>query len=93
MLTITESAKQLLKEILETHSDDPNKVIRLVLESPGQLGLALGTERKDDQVIEHEEAKVLVVSKELMPAVEGVTLDVEDTENGPKLTAIKEKTG
>jgi Fe-S cluster assembly iron-binding protein IscA len=92
MLTITESAKQLLKEILKTHSDDSNKGIRLVLESPGQLSLALGTEEKDDQVIEHEGAKVLLVSKELMPVVEGVTLDVEDTANGPKVVALKEKT-
>ena len=92
MLKVTESAKQLLKEILETHSDDPNKVIlRFTLKPPGQLGLVLDTEQKGDQVIEHEGKKVLLVAPQLMPAIKGITLDVEVTADGPKLVVHKEE--
>ena len=91
MLTVTESAKQFLKETLAAHSDDLEKCQRLVLEPSGQLGLVLGIEGKDDQVVEHEGAKVLLISPEVAPAVEQLTLDVKDTADGPQLVVLKEK--
>jgi Fe-S cluster assembly iron-binding protein IscA len=90
MLTVTEGAKQLLKEILTTHSDDPDMGVRLTLKPPGQLGIILDSEAEDDQVIEHEGSKVLLVAPELESALEEVTLDVEDTDEGRKLTVRKE---
>lgn len=90
MLTVSESAKRRLKDILVAHSDDPRLGVRLVLEMPGQLGLALGVEELGDQVVEHEGSKVLLVASGLEPVVEGVTLDVENTSDGTKLVAQKE---
>jgi len=85
MLTATESAKSLLKEILTTHSDDPEMGVRLASDPQGQLGLVLGKEQPGDQVVEHQESKVLLVASELALALEEVTLDVQDTDDGPKL--------
>jgi len=85
MLTVTESAKQLLKGILTAHSDDPEVGIRLSLKPPGQLGIVLDREAEGDQMVEHEGAKVLLVASDLALMVQGVTLDVQDTEDGPKL--------
>ena len=91
MLTVTEDAKQLLKETLRAHSDDPEVVLRLSMKPPGQLGILLDNEAEGDQVIEHEGVKVLLVASELAPMVEGVTLDIQDTPDGPKLVVTKEK--
>ena len=85
MLTATESAKSLLKEILTTHSDDPEMGVRLASDPQGQLGLVLGKEEPGDQVVEHQGVKALLVASELAPSLEGVTLDVQDTDDGPKL--------
>ncbi len=93
MITVTDSAKEHLKNILLAHSDDLDFSLRLVAKPAGRLGFVLESEAKEDgQVIEHEGAKVLVVSSELMSVVEGMTLDIQDTAEGPKLIAVKEKT-
>ena len=89
MLTATESAKSLLKEILTAHSDDPEMGVRLASDPQGQLGLVLGKEQPGDQVVEHQESKVLLVASELALGLEEVTLDVEDTADGPKLVCKK----
>lgn len=89
MLTVTESSKGLLKEILIAHSDDPEMGVRLLLNSPGQLGLVLGEEEPGDQVVEHQGSKVLLVSSDLAMALEEITLDVRDTDDGPKLVVQK----
>ena len=90
MLTVTESAKQLLKKTLLAHTDDPEISLRLSLKAPGQLGIVLDREAEGDQVVEHEGAKVLLVASELAPTVDGVTLDVQDTPDGPKLAVSKQ---
>jgi len=90
MLTVTESAKQLLKETLTAHSDDPEVGLRLEFNPPGGFGIVLDREAEGDQVVEHEGAKVLLVASELAPVVEAVTLDVQDTPEGPKLAISKE---
>lgn len=94
MLTVTESAKQLLKETLQAHTDDPEIGLRLSPREPGepgQLGIVLDREAEGDQVVEHEGAKVLLVASELAPAVDGVTLDIQETTDGPKLAVSQEK--
>jgi Fe-S cluster assembly iron-binding protein IscA len=90
MVTVTDSAKGLLKEILTAHSDDPQMGVRLALDPQGQLGLVLGEEEPGDLVVEHQESKVLLVPSELASALEEATLDVEDTADGPKLIVEKE---
>ena len=90
MLTVTESAKQLLRETLREHSEDPETGIRLSVKEGGQFGIVLDSESEGDQVVEHEGAMVLLVAPEMATALEGNTLDVQDTEEGPKLFLSKE---
>jgi Fe-S cluster assembly iron-binding protein IscA len=85
MLTVTEGAKQLLKETLREHSEDPETGIRLSVKEGGQFGIVLDTESEGDQVVEHDGDKVLLVAPGLSTVLEGKTLDVHDTEEGPKL--------
>jgi Fe-S cluster assembly iron-binding protein IscA len=90
MLTVTESAKELLKEVLVDNSNDPEIALRLKFEPPSEFGVVLGREEEGDQVIEHEETKVLLVAPELAQQVEGVTLDVQGTGEGAQLVMHKE---
>ena len=89
MLTVTESAKQLLKKTLRSYSDDPEAGLRLSVDSGGQFGLKLDIESEGDQLVEHEGAKVLLVAPGLAPVLERSTLDVQDTADGPKLVISK----
>ena len=90
MLTVTEGAKQLLKETLTAHSDDPEVGLRLSFNPPGEFGIVLDREAEGDQMVEYEGAKALLVASKLAPVVEGVTLNVQDTPEGPKLVISKE---
>ena len=90
MLTVTESAKQLLKEILLDQADDPEMGLRLSVRPPGHFGVSLDREAEGDQVVEHEGAKVLLVAPEIAPLLDGKTFDVQDTAEGPKLVILQE---
>lgn len=90
MLTVTEGAKQLLKETLLAHTDDPEVGIRLSVKPPGQFGIVLDKEAEGDQVVEHEGVKVLLVASELGALLDGKTLEVQDTPDGQKLVVLKE---
>lgn len=89
MLNVTDGAREELKKTLSAHTSDPEVSLRLELKSPGQLGLSLGKETEGDEVVEHEDTKVLLVAPDLAPTVEGVTLDVQETEEGTKLVVNK----
>ena len=90
MLTVTDSAKEHLKETLLGNTDDPEIGIRIRLGPGRQFGLVLDREAEGDQIVEHDGLKVLLVGQELATIVELVTLDVQDTPDGPKLIVVKE---
>ena len=90
MLTVTEEAKQILKEKLLDNTDDPELGLRLKGGPGGQLGLVLDKEVPEDYVVEQEGAKVLLVGEELADVVDELTLTTEDTPEGPKLIIRRE---
>jgi Fe-S cluster assembly iron-binding protein IscA len=90
MLTVTDNAKDKLMETLLANTDDREIGLRLSMKSPGRLGLVLDRESPTDDVIEHEGLKLLMVGTELVGLLEGATIDVQDTPDGPKLVVLKE---
>ena len=94
MLTITEAAKDYLKVKLEANTKNPKACTRLTLVPPEneQLNLVLdeGGENKGDQVIERDGVTVLAVAPELEPMLNGITLDVRDTDKGQQLVIMRE---
>jgi Fe-S cluster assembly iron-binding protein IscA len=94
MLTVTKAAKDYLKEKLETNTKNPKACTRLIPVPPEnkQLSLVLdeGGENKGDQVIEHDGVTVMAVAPELEPMLNGITLDVKDTDKGQQLVITKE---
>ena len=97
MLTVTENAKKSLKEVLVANTDDPETSLRLFLKkSPEGFGLMLDKEAPSDFVVEQEGSKVLLIGPELIDILETATIDVLDTEDGPKLVvsgSYKDKQG
>ena len=89
MLTVTEAAKQLLKETLLANTDDQEAGLRLTMKSPGQLGLVLDRQSPGDSVIEYEGSKVLLLEHEIAELLKEVTLDVQDTPDGPQLAIFQ----
>ena len=89
MLTVTESAKAELKRVSSQDLDQPEAVLRLVTDEMGQLSLVADVEKESDQVIKHEETTLLVVDEQLSTALEGVGIDCQDTDAGPRLVLFR----
>ena len=85
MINITERAKQELSKILSEKVDWPGARLRLVDRGQGNIGLGIDIEQAGDHVVEYEGTKVLVVESELATSLTGITLDIDDTEEGTEL--------
>lgn len=85
-MIVTDEAKNKLKETLLANTNDPEVCLRLVMNSPPKLGLALGLvldkEAEGDEVIEHEGSKILLIGKEMADTGNNFTLDSQDTPDG-----------
>ena len=88
MINVTERAKQELKRILTDHVDHPQAVLRLKTNDQGQLGLSIDIEMPGDQAVEYEGSKLLLVGSELADQLEGVSIDVDDTDEGCQLVIV-----
>jgi Fe-S cluster assembly iron-binding protein IscA len=78
MVTVTERARERLKELLEARTEDTSVGLRLELTPSGEFGVFPDQERVDDQVIEHQGAAVLLVGQEIAQRVEDTTIDCDD---------------
>ena len=90
MLSVTKRARDELKRMLTGKVDNPQAGLRLTADDSGQLGLIVDIETPDDQVVEHDGSKVLIVKNTLAADLEGITIDVKDTSEGPRLVIVKD---
>ncbi len=90
MIGVTERAKQELKRVLIDNVEHPPAVIRLTATEEGTIGLGIDLESPGDEVVKHEGSAVLVVEKNLASSLHGLTLDVQDTADGPQLAISEE---
>src|SRR5438477_364633 len=51
MVTVTERAKEKLRELLQTETDDPSVSLRLASAPSGEFGMFADRERDDDQIV------------------------------------------
>jgi len=93
MLTVTENGKEELKRMSSQVVEQPGSTLRLVANEQGQLGLIADTEKEGDQSIEHQGETILLVDKMLSEALEGVCIDCQDEEEGPRLILTTTDTG
>ena len=86
MITVTEEAKELFRNV--EHPE--GTILRLdpvTDESTGetQIGLSAGEPRGDDQVVEHEGQDLLHIAGPVSEALDGSTLNLVDTPEGPAI--------
>lgn len=89
MIDITESARYELKRLLSSKVDNSYARLRLIARGKGNLGLGIDIELPGDEVMEHEGSGLLVVERELAASLKGITIDVDDTAEGPQLVIIE----
>jgi len=91
MINVTEPAKEELKNILSEKNDSETRTyLRLTQTAPGQFDLISDKEQEGDHVIEHQGSKVLVIGTELVAILDGLTIDCEDSPQGPNLIMFEE---
>lgn len=84
MLKVTDEARNHLAELLERAQAPEDAAIRLV---PGQQGLELKLDREQpgDTAFEKQEQTVLLVGESIATHLDEATLDIEKTDEGPRL--------
>jgi Fe-S cluster assembly iron-binding protein IscA len=82
MLTLTPTARARLSEMLDGRPD--HVAVRIVF-GDGRMKVRPSTHRRGDEVFNHENRAVLLLDEKVAEHLGSKTLDVRDTENGPKL--------
>ncbi len=90
MIEVSDQAKVELKKILMNYVDNPQAGLRLAPAESGLFGLGIDVEMPGDEVVEHEGSKVLIIAKELAVNLKGITMDVQDTPDGPKIVLLEQ---
>ncbi len=92
MLTITESAAQELRAILEASAADSGHVLRIDTECDG-FSIWLGPEMEGDTLVGSEDTVLLRVSPELSHYLvdASVIIDCRQSTDGPRLVVYREE--
>jgi len=88
MLTVTAKAKDKLKEALQQQGDS-QMAFRIVPSpsNPGQLQVALDKPKEEDQVVETEDGKkLLLIGPDLVPTLDRIVMDYQETSQGSGFT-------
>ena len=89
MIEITEHAKEELNRLLEAKVDWPGALLRLIDRGEGKLGLGIDIQKPDDFVIDYQGRRLILVETVLADHLAGITLDVDNTPDGPELVIIE----
>lgn len=90
MVTVTDSAIQELRRIVETSSLAPGKYLRLatppVWTGAGDFGIVVDEERVEDDVVAVQGIKVLLVDPGLSEGLSNAVFDFKESPDGPRFT-------
>jgi hypothetical protein len=90
MLQVSPAALLVLKQALDTEREEEGHVFRLDFEDD-QFVLHLEDPREDDIHFEHVGEAVLAAPREVATSLlDATTIDLESTEDGPKLVLVAE---
>lgn len=86
MITVTEEARELFLTV-ERPEGTILRLDPVVDETTGetQIGLSAGEPQGDDQVVEHEGESLLHIAAPVSEALDGSTLNLVDTPEGPAI--------
>lgn len=87
MMNLTESAGGFLSKVLDEAQASPDTAVRLAVEGDG-VQSTLDTVRPGDTTYNHEGRKVLLLDTRASRVLADRTLDVQPTEEGPRLSIV-----
>lgn len=90
MVHVTDKAKQELKKLLTAKVDWPGARLRLIDRGQGVLGLGIDLASPGDEVVEYNGEVILVFEPDITTSFQLVTLDVDETPDGPELVIIED---
>jgi Fe-S cluster assembly iron-binding protein IscA len=85
VIEISDRAKVELKKLLLAKVDWPGARLRLLDRGGGKLGLGIDIEAESDRVVEYEGDVLMVVEDELASRIDGIMIDVDNTDEGVEL--------
>ena len=85
MVTVTEHAAQLLKELQEGHEESADKVLRLVNRDDG-FQFAFDERQEEDQIVQSGDTDVLLVGADVAELLGEAIIDCQETPAGPRFT-------
>ncbi len=90
MIGVTERAKQELKGLLTKDTPVSEEIcVRLRTDSEGKLGLGFDIEKPDDETLECDGKKLLVVESALAGKLENTAIDIVDSKEGKKFVIVE----
>ena len=91
MVTVTALAAEKLNEGLQAATTDPEVCIRLALSSsvPNRIEMVLDKAKEEDQIVENEGTKLILLDPEIAQQLEGMVIDYEESPQGGKFTLTK----
>jgi len=87
MFIMTETAGEYLSAVLDNANAPEDTAIRLVLEG-NTLTPQLDSARPGDEKFDHEGRLVLMLDAQVSQVLDDSTLDIEATDEGPKLILL-----
>jgi Fe-S cluster assembly iron-binding protein IscA len=77
MITITEKARDKMKNLLDSTVNNPLIGLRLEVNSSDEYVLETDVEKPGDEVVKHEGFKILFIGKDKVDSFDGYTIDYE----------------
>lgn len=75
--------------MLNAKVDWPGALLRLIDRGQGKLGLGIDIQKPNDLIIDYQGKRLMLVESMLADQLAGITLDVDDTPDGPELVIIE----
>ena len=82
MLTVSEPARQILKNLLDINAQNSEDCLRITRTEDSELTLMIDREKEGDNIVEQEGSKVLLVDSPLAAEMKDITLDVRESPEG-----------
>lgn len=77
MISVTEKARDRMKNILDSTVNNPLVGLRLEVNDSDEYVLGTDVEKPGDEVVKHEGSKILFIGKDKVDSFDGYTIDFE----------------
>ncbi len=78
MISVTEKARDRMKNILDSTVNNPLVGLRLEVNDSDEYVLGTDVEKPGDEVVKHEGSKILFIGKDKVDSFDGYTIDFEN---------------